>query len=169
VLAHAPRQPVPWLIFDVSQESMKPMAKAMSDQRLATLVYHGWTLKSASVDPATDTVSEYYLEWDLPEAERRPTEDEAKRFSQLSVIDDVFAITGRGIVITPGFPRAEEKRRLKVGDHVVLLDGRRRAFTAEVRGIEFFSPPSPKGWPLFLGCDLTKEDVHVGMSVWIRE
>jgi len=148
---------------------MKPMAKAMSDQRLSALVYHGWTLKSASVDAATNVVSEYYLEWDLPEAERRPTDDEAKRFSRLSVVDDVFAITGRGIVITPGFPREEEKKRLKVGDHVVLLDGRDRALNAEVRGIDFCSPPSPKGWPLLLGSTLTKEDVRIGMSVWIRE
>lgn len=145
------------------------MAKAMSDQRLAALVFHGWTLKSASVDLATDTVSEYYLEWDLPEGVRRPAEGEVSRFSRLSVIDDVFAITGRGIVITPGFPRAEDKKRLKVGDYVVLHDGRECAFTVEVRGIEFFSPPNPKGWPLFLGSVLTKEDVRIGMRVWIRE
>lgn len=144
------------------------MAKVMSDQRLAAFVYHGWTLKAAMVDDATDTVSEYYLEWELPEAERRPTEEEAKRFSQLSVVDDVFQITGRGIVITPGFPREEEKKRLKVGDFVVLHDGRDDALTAEVRGIEFFSPPSPRGWPLLLGSTLTKEDVFIGMRVWIR-
>ena len=145
------------------------MAKAMSDQRLAALVYHGWTLKSASLDLPTNSVSEYYLEWDLPEGVRRPSEEEAIRFSQLSVVDDVFAITGRGIVIAPGFPREEEKKRVKVGDFVVLHDGRDRAFTAEVCGIEFFSPPNPKGWPLFLGGALTKDDVRIGMHVWIRE
>lgn len=144
------------------------MAKAMSEQRLAALVYHGWTLKHASIDKASAQVAEYYLEWDLPEAVRRLSENEVCRFSRLSVVNDVFEIADRGVVITPGVPRADKKKLPNVGDFVILHDRLSDARLAEVRGIEHFAPPCPQGWPLLLGGGLTKKEVRIGMDVWIR-
>jgi hypothetical protein len=159
--------PAGCLSFIVSQKTMKPMAKAMSDQQLVAFVYHGWTLKSASYDSSMRAPSEFHLEWDLPESPRRPSDDEASRFCVLSAIEASFELTSRGIVITPGLPRVS-KEKIKVGDLVVLHDGKDSALLTEIRSIELPSPPSPGGWPLLLGSDVSKRDVSVGMQVWIR-
>lgn len=142
--------------------------KLHSARAVAAHVYHGWTLGGVFVDPETNQLGESYLVWELPEAPRRPDADEMNRFDQLCVVEDAFAILDRGTVILPGIPRdsAFDVRR---GDLVVLICPQtERAFTSEVREIELVTPPSPRGWPIFLSTGISKEDVPPGTMVWGR-
>jgi translation elongation factor EF-Tu-like GTPase len=80
-------------------------------------------------------------------------------------VDDVFQISGRGCVVTPGIPKAGDFR-LKVGDALLLrrLDGSElRTF---LRGIEMGGSPDYPGIPILLGAEVTKEQVPAGTEVW---
>ena len=80
-------------------------------------------------------------------------------------VDDVFQITGRGCVITPGVPKSGDFR-LKIGDPLLL----KRPDGSEVRttlgGIEMGGSPAYPGIPILLGSELTKDQVPIGTEVW---
>jgi hypothetical protein len=142
--------------------------KLNSARAISAHVYHGWTLCGVFVDPETNQLGESYLVWELPEFPRRPDMDEMKRFDQLFVVEDAFTLADRGTVIAPGIPR-DSGLDVRQGDLIVLIcPMTERAFTSEVRGIEFFSPPSPRGWPVLLNTGISKDDVPPGTLVWVR-
>ena len=131
-------------------------------------MYHGWTLGGVLVYPDTNQLGESYLVWELSETLRRPDQAEIGRFEQLCVIEDAFTIQDRGTVIAPGIPR-DPKFDVKRGDVIVLICPQtEKAFTSEVKEIEMLSPPSPKGWPIQLSAEISKEDVPAGTLVWMR-
>lgn len=86
---------------------------------------------------------------------------------RLSIVEDVFQLSGRGsVVVVPGIPR-ESDCKLKVGDQLVLKlpDGSEQSTI--VGGIEMASPPHPAFIPLLLGPGLTKETVPIGTEIWV--
>jgi translation elongation factor EF-Tu-like GTPase len=149
---------------------MEPLyIKLHSDRQIAAHVYHGWTLCGAFVDPESHQIYESLLKWELPEALRRPDEDEIKRFRLISVVEATFSIEDRGTVIEPGIPRSP-KFDLKRGDLIVLVSPKtEKAFTSEIKEVGMLSPPSPKGWPILLSPAVSQEEVPEGTQVWMRD
>jgi translation elongation factor EF-Tu-like GTPase len=85
----------------------------------------------------------------------------------LSVVEDVFQISGRGsVVVVPGIPR-EGDWHIKTGDPLTLKRPDGTAASTVVRGIEMASPPHPHFIPILLGLRLTKDDVPIGTELWV--
>ncbi|MFN0044865.1 MAG: hypothetical protein ACKVOS_00175 [Sphingorhabdus sp.] len=86
----------------------------------------------------------------------------------LSVVEDVFEISGRGpVVIVPGIPRQGDWH-VKIGDSLTLKLPDGTITSTEVRGIEMASLPHPRSIPILLGLGLTKCDVPIGTEVWVE-
>jgi hypothetical protein len=148
---------------------MEPLyIKLHSDRQIAAHVYHGWTLCGAFVDPDSHQIYESLVKWELPEPLRRPDSTEIGRFEQVCVVEEAFVIQDRGTVIASGIPR-NPQFDLRRGDRIVLICPQtEKAFTAEIKQTEMLSPPSPKGWPIQLAPEISREDVPPGTLVWMR-
>ena len=85
----------------------------------------------------------------------------------LSVVEDVFEISGRGsIVVVPGIPR-EGDWHVKTGDPLTLKLPSGTEVSTVIRGIEMTSPPHPHFIQILLGLGLTKGDVPIGTEIWV--
>lgn len=85
----------------------------------------------------------------------------------LSIVEDVFELSGRpSVVIVPGVPRAGDCR-LKVGDPLKLRRPDGTEASTFVGGLELTSPPSTTSIALMLGPSMTKADVPIGTEVWL--
>ncbi len=80
-------------------------------------------------------------------------------------IDDVFQISGRGCVVTPGIAKSRDLR-LKVGDPLLLKCPDGSELRTVLRGIEIGGSPNHPGIPILLGSELTKDQIPVGTEVW---
>jgi hypothetical protein len=80
-------------------------------------------------------------------------------------VDDIFEISGRGCVVTPGIPKGSDVA-LKVGDALVLRRPDGSLLHTVLRGIEMGGAPAFPGVPLLLGSELTKDQVPIGTEVW---
>ena len=80
-------------------------------------------------------------------------------------VDDVFQISGRGCVVTPGIPKSADFE-LRIGDVLMLKRPDGSDLRTVLRGIEMGSGPQYPGRPLLLGSDVTKDQVPVGTEVW---
>ena len=90
-----------------------------------------------------------------------------RAMAMLSIVEDVFQISGRGsVVVVPGIPRAGDWR-IKVGDSLRLRLPDGTDTQTVVGGIEMASPPNPVFIPLLLGKGLAKGDVPIGTEIWI--
>jgi translation elongation factor EF-Tu-like GTPase len=86
----------------------------------------------------------------------------------LSVVEDVFQISGRGsVVVVPGIPRKGDWH-VKIGDPLTLRLPNATEASTVVRGIEMASPPHPDFIPILLGLGLTKNDVPIGTEIWVQ-
>lgn len=85
----------------------------------------------------------------------------------LCVVEAVFQLSGRpGCVIAPGIPQGGQ-RRVKVGDAVsIRVEGQPDVVT-HVAGIEMLAPSSPKGVPIMLGPEVSKDMIPVGAQLWV--
>lgn len=86
----------------------------------------------------------------------------------LSVVEHVFDLTGRGIVVLPGIPRREREWRIVVGQDLILKRPDGSEVRTAVRGIEMGSPPDGDGIGLLLGQDMTADSVPVGTAIWVE-
>lgn len=85
----------------------------------------------------------------------------------LSIVKDVFEISGRGLVVVPGIPLTCEFV-MQLGDALLLKRPDGTEASTRVTGIEMSSGPKPLPFrPLLLGSHLTKADVPVGTEIWI--
>ena len=84
----------------------------------------------------------------------------------LSIVEDTFQISGRGVIVMPGIPRQRDWR-IKVGDPLFLHRPDGSALQSSVFGIEMASPPHPSCIPLLIGPGLTKDDIPVGTELWV--
>jgi translation elongation factor EF-Tu-like GTPase len=83
----------------------------------------------------------------------------------LFVVEDTFAIRGRGLVIVPGIvQRADEVFR--VGDPLRLKRPDGTELLTAVGGLEMFMSPVPGEEIPILLRELGKEDIPVGSEVW---
>jgi hypothetical protein len=85
----------------------------------------------------------------------------------LSIVEDVFELSGRGsVIVVPGYPRSANLK-VKVGDplRLKLPDGTVTATV--VGGIELGTPQNEKFIPLMLGPGLSKSLVPVGTEIWL--
>jgi hypothetical protein len=83
----------------------------------------------------------------------------------LSIVEDIFQITGRGLVVVPGVP-GEGNWRVKIGDAVVLKRPDGTEIATIIRGIEMVRAKREM-FPLLLGLELNKTDVPIGTEIWI--
>jgi hypothetical protein len=81
-------------------------------------------------------------------------------------IDDVFQISGRGCVVTPGIPKTGGFQ-LRVGDPLLLKLPDGSEIRTTLRGIEMGGAPEFPGRPILLGAELTKDQVPIGTEVWV--
>jgi hypothetical protein len=89
----------------------------------------------------------------------------------LSVVTDVFDLSGRGIVVIPGYPHDHPDRelRLLVGDTLEVRVPGREFVRTEIRGIEMGGPIGTRFTPLLLGLEMTKAMVPLGSELWIPD
>ena len=78
----------------------------------------------------------------------------------LFTVEDTFLITGRGVVLTPGFG----DKPVRVGAVIRLIRPDQSTLLTTIRGIEFHSDH-----PILIGQNLKKEDVPIGTEVWLEE
>ena len=83
----------------------------------------------------------------------------------LSIVEDTFAIEGRGLVIVPGIRLSDPSARVYVGDPLELRRADGTTQVTSVRGIEM----GGRGdfIPLLLADGITKDDVPIGTEVWL--
>lgn len=87
----------------------------------------------------------------------------------LSVVTDVFDLSGRGLVVVPGFPHdhPDRKLRLRIGDMLEVRVSGQVPIKTEIRGIEIGGPIGSHFTPLLLGLEITKAMVPLGSELWI--
>jgi hypothetical protein len=83
---------------------------------------------------------------------------------RLFVVEDTFAIRGRGLVLVPGvLPEGDEC--FQVGDPILLHKPDGSAIATRIGGLELLCP-NPRGDVLIMLKELAKADVPVGTEVW---
>jgi hypothetical protein len=86
---------------------------------------------------------------------------------RLCVVEAVFQLTGRtGCVIAPGIPQGG-RWRVKVGDPISIRVEGQSDIVTHVAGIEMLAPSSPKGIPIMLGPEVSKDMIPVGAQLWV--
>jgi hypothetical protein len=86
---------------------------------------------------------------------------------RLSIVEDIFQITGRGLVVMPGVP-CGGNWRVKIGDPIVLKRPDGSQVTTVIRGIEMGGRSRSRPMiPLVLGSELTKDAVPIGTEIWV--
>lgn len=86
----------------------------------------------------------------------------------ICVIDDVFQLTGRGCVITPGYTSdLPRDLRVKIGDALRLKRPDGGEIDTVLRGIEMANLGDCM--PLLLGANVTKSDIPIGTELWLVE
>jgi len=78
----------------------------------------------------------------------------------LFTVEDTFWITGRGVVLTPGFG----DKPVRIGTVIRLIRPDRSTLLTTIRGVEFHIDQ-----PILIGENLKKEDVPIGTEVWLAE
>jgi hypothetical protein len=82
----------------------------------------------------------------------------------LFIVEDTFAIKGRGLVLAPGIvPVGEE--RFRVGDPLLLKRPDGSTVDVSIGGVELLCP-NPRHNVVIMLKGLSKEDVPVGTEVW---
>ena len=86
-----------------------------------------------------------------------------------SIIECVFEIKDRGVVVAPGITR--DRPSVKVGETIILELPDGSKLLASVKGIKFIKfkdpVPSPREVALLLGTGLTKSMIPVGTKIWV--
>lgn len=78
----------------------------------------------------------------------------------LFVVEQVFTITGRGVVLLPGFGQ----RIIRIGTPILLVRPNGSTFQTHIRGIGF-----NEFHDILIGENIQKEDVPVGTQVWVDD
>jgi translation elongation factor EF-Tu-like GTPase len=91
--------------------------------------------------------------------------------THLSIVEDIFAISGRGVVVVPGIPDSSRKWRIKIGDPIWLQKPDGTQIQSSVRGIEMICRPriALDFIPILLGSEITKDDVPIGTELLIED
>lgn len=84
----------------------------------------------------------------------------------LSVVDDVFKIEGRGVVVFPGIP-VDSTLRVIVLDPIRLDRPDGSSMDTYIAGIELFGGLKPHPIPILLPIEITKSDVPIGTKVFV--
>ena len=80
----------------------------------------------------------------------------------LFTVTDVFLLTGRGVVLTPGL--GENVRFVKTGSSIKLVRPDKSVLTTTIRGITFQGQHD-----ILVGAEISKAAVPVGTEVWTDE
>lgn len=85
----------------------------------------------------------------------------------LTVVEEVFTISGRGTVITPAFPKGGSKFPIWTGDTIQLRRADGSSTETHIRGIEHLKRiKGGSNWGLLLPPEVTTADVPVGTAIW---
>jgi hypothetical protein len=79
----------------------------------------------------------------------------------LFVVEAAFAITGHGVILTPGIG----KNDVRVGTPIRLLRPDGTILHSKICGIALFN----ESHDILVGKEIRKEDVPVGTEVWVDE
>lgn len=83
----------------------------------------------------------------------------------LFVVEDTFAIKGRGLVLVPGITPHEDEI-FRVGDPLRLIRPDGSELRTAIGGLEMFTKPVLQAAIPVLLRGVTKEEVPVGSEVW---
>jgi hypothetical protein len=88
----------------------------------------------------------------------------------ISIIEDVFDITGRGLIVVPGVTLADNLK-IRAGDSVLLKRADGTELVTTIMGIELIGRGSrPILYkPLVFRSDLTKEAMPIGTEIWFDD
>jgi hypothetical protein len=75
-------------------------------------------------------------------------------------VGERFIVTGRGLVLVPGLG----DKKATVGDSIKIIRPDQTMIEATIKGIGF-----NQFRDIFVGTDLTKEDVPIGSEVWLNK
>jgi hypothetical protein len=82
---------------------------------------------------------------------------------KLFTVDQVFQITGRGLILLPGIAlEALGETRVLTGDPIMLIKPDGSRLETVIRGMELHNPS-----PVLVGKKLKKEDVPDGTEVYL--
>ena len=84
---------------------------------------------------------------------------------RLFVVDDVFDVKDRGVILVPGL-NEREIDRVRIGDSIEIRAPDRPAVETTIRGIDSFSPNPKRIFPILIGA--SKADAPPGAEVWTR-
>lgn len=84
----------------------------------------------------------------------------------LFVVDGVFNVTGRGVILTPGILFYDEHTSIKTGTKVKIIKPDKSEVIAAITGIEWKTNKT-NFHPILVGNKLIKEDVPIGSEVWL--
>ena len=89
----------------------------------------------------------------------------------LGQIEDVFRITGRGVVVTLDFSESlDSNLRFHVGDKIELRDRNGSVAETEIKGIEFLKPlvfRKHGNIGFTFSPEVRFEDLNKGMEIWL--
>lgn len=92
------------------------------------------------------------------------------RMRFLCTVEDVFEISGRGCVLTPGLTEAAAGDiKIRAKDPIQLRRPDGSMVRTHIHAVEFLDGPS-KRWcvPVLLPPEFTKADVPIGTEVWLE-
>ena len=82
----------------------------------------------------------------------------------LFIVEDTFAIRGRGVVLVPGLA-SRDVDLIPIGSSLRLVPPDGSALAATLRGVERFPSHSIGAWPILVA-GVEKADVPIGSEVW---
>jgi hypothetical protein len=85
---------------------------------------------------------------------------------KLFVVEEIFSVSGKGVILTPGFPKHIEKPVL-IGSKIRLIKPDKSEIITEITGIDFKAFYNRN--PILIGNKITKEEIPVGTEVWLIE
>ena len=74
-------------------------------------------------------------------------------------VDDIFLITGRGLVLMLGIGN----NNARVGDKIRIIKPDNSILEATIKGIGFSATRE-----ILVGSDLSKDDIPIGSEVWLQ-
>jgi hypothetical protein len=85
-------------------------------------------------------------------------------------VEDVFEITGRGCVLTPGVSEATPGDiKVRADDAIELRRPDGSVLHTRIHALEFLDGPGKRSCvPVILPPELTKSDVPIGTEIWLE-
>ena len=88
---------------------------------------------------------------------------------QLFVVDWIYSIPSRGVLLSPGVS-IEDYERVESGDEIELRLPSGKVFRTRIAGFYHSGKPNSlyhRTWDILLEQNVTKDDIDIGTEVWL--